>query len=197
MYQPVSPAWYFLEARVHSTSRSLPKTLNRPYYRILQYPTCYWPPRSVWTDFYPSGCPPIHTVTSQLGYKCIVRDCTESLAKVTTDRYCSSFIHKPIMESNQAGQAWSSLGKSMLTASSPPLLLHVPKNMFQEDSLHDFSKSSLELSSLWFHRCIYLSKEWVFAFHCYGLPVLSVTLQWYFPQHPQMQPIWLYGLVWV
>lgn len=38
-----------------------------------------------------------------------------------------NFLHKLITESRQAGQAWFSIGKSMLTLPSPPLLFPVPK----------------------------------------------------------------------
>lgn len=126
-----------------------------------------------------------------------MRDHIESLSKVKVkDDYCSPLIHKPIMESVRAGQAWFSLGKSMLTVPSSPLLLHVPKNMFQEDSTF-FPRTPVEMSNLWFPGPSLWQLGAIFAFHCGGLSMLSSTFQRWeksltkvsgSSQHPQMQP---------
>lgn len=112
--------------------------------------------------------------------------------------------HKLITESRQAGQAWFSIGKSMLTPSSPPLPLHVPKNTFQEGLLHDFSKECsgteqprLSQITLLTDGCsICLPLLWISCALC-DLPKMreqpgkGVSQ---LPQHPGVQHIWLEGL---
>lgn len=97
---------------------------------------------------YPSGCPPIHTLMSQLAYS-IVGHNVKCLAKVKVNGiHLSSLIHKSsnlITEGQQAGDLpWFIHGKSMLTASSHHYLLCVPRNVLQEESLHDFLREKSE-----------------------------------------------------
>jgi len=67
------------------------------------------------------------------------RNGVESLAELEINHFCySPLTHKPghfIKGGDQVVQAWFTLGKCTLTVASHLLLLHVPRNVFQEDPL--------------------------------------------------------------
>lgn len=69
------------------------------------------------------------------------------------------------------GQAYCICDKSMLTVPTPLLLFHMPRNVFQMDSICDFTKSQHEAD--WFidHPC-------VLFWRCVGLVALLLSLSW-------------------
>lgn len=58
---------------------------------------------------------------------------------------------------------WFTLGKHMLAVLSHPLLLHMPRNVFQKDSLHDFPRArtkSVQTAFLWLSFLSPFEDEW-------------------------------------
>lgn len=78
------------------------------------------------------------------GYKHIVQDYIESLAKAqVNDIYSSPFIHKSsylMIKGNRVLLAWFALGKWMPTDSRHLHLLRKPRNVFQERLIAWFSQ---------------------------------------------------------
>lgn len=85
-------------------------------------------------------------------YNYTVEDGVKSLAEVqVNDMHCCALIHRShhsIVEGNQVYHACFTFGKFTLNVPNHVLLLHVPRNMFQKNSLHEHHKGPLSLQAL-------------------------------------------------